>query len=474
MDNFLDKVRRTIDEQELLDPGDGVVAAVSGGADSVAMLLALNLLREELGIDLRVLHVNHGLRGEESDRDEALVAETAGRLGIPGEAVRIDLKAEAGEDKRSLQELAREVRYRKLEEAAERWGFSRIAVGHNADDQVETILENLLRGSGIDGLSGIPYKRGRIIRPLLEVPRREIEEFLGREQVNFCVDSSNLKTVYLRNRVRLELVPLLKQYNPNLTATLHRTAAALREDASLLEQLTRSAVSGMGIIVDEGSIRIPVAELLSQPLALQRRIVRLALQRMAGGAPGGSFQQVSRLLELATSQESGRVAHLSRGLQGRREYGWLVLERRGPQLDGGHWEYELSIPGRTVLPEAGGVIEAEIIERDLHPGGGGIIGKAMGQAGGRDRVALDLDRIRLPVYARRRRPGDRFYPLGLGGSQKVKEFFIDRKVSREMRDKTPVVGAGEDIYWLAGCRADARFAADCQTRRFLIFSYLTK
>ncbi|NPV92600.1 MAG: tRNA lysidine(34) synthetase TilS [Firmicutes bacterium] len=461
MDRLLERMKRTISSHGLADPGEVILVAVSGGADSVALLLALWLLRDELAVSLRVAHVNHGLRGEESEREQYFVAELAGRLGLPFEAIRLDMAVPQGEHLGSLQEKARELRYQALEEAASRGKASRIAVGHHADDQTETVLENLLRGSGIEGLAGIPYRREKIVRPLLDATRDEIEDFLWRRGEGFCTDSSNLKPVYLRNRIRLELMPLLKGYNPNLVETLGRTAEIMRDEGELLDWMAASAAAELGILFDGESIRLPAAGLLERPTALRRRIVRLALQRLSGGLQGVSYSHVASLLELAANPESGRQVHLTRELQGRREYEWLVLERRlSPAVDE-QWEYPLVIPGRTYIPELEAFIEADL--RD--PGALETRGPTNS-----NQAFLDFERLTMPICARRRRPGDRFYPLGAGGSQKVKEFLIDHKVPREDRERTAVVSSGDQVYWLAGWRADARFAANQETRRLLALS----
>lgn len=459
MAELIDRVKRTIGEHRLLEAGDRVLVAVSGGPDSVALLRVLQLLKPEFGLSLRVMHINHGLRGEESDREELFVARLAERLGVPAESVRISLADLARAGRGSLQQAGREIRYQLLQQAAERWRCSRIGLGHHADDQAETILEHLLRGSGLEGLTGMPYRRGPIIRPLLDVTRREIEAFLQQQQLEFCVDSSNLKPVYRRNRLRLELIPLLqREYNPGLVAGLNRMAALLRDEEQLLEELAGRAASGMGLVFDRERIKIPVAELLRQPIALQRRILRGALRRLAGQPGGVYYDQIASLLELANNPASGRTAHLTGRLQGRREYQWLVLEHRRRGDREGYWEHRLQIPGRTWLPEIGATIEAEIRETGRPEEGGG------------NRVILDLDRVSFPVFARQRRPGDRFSPLGVKGSQKVKKFLIDHKVPREARERVAVVGSGSDIYWLAGLRADARFAAGPATSRFLILT----
>ena len=458
MDRFLERIKKTIASHGLVSPGEVILVAVSGGADSVALLLALWLLREELAVSLRVVHVNHGLRGAESDGEQSFVEELAARLGLSFQAVRLELKV--GDHVASLQEKARELRYQALEETAARGRASCIAVGHHADDQAETVLENLLRGSGIEGLAGIPYKRGKIIRPLLDETREEIEDFLRRMGEGFCTDSSNLKLVYLRNRIRLELMPLLKGYNPNLVETLGRTAEIMRDEGELLDWMAASAAVQMGILFNGEVARLPVAGLLEQPAALQRRIVRQALHRLSGGLKGVSCSHVSSLLELAANQESGRRVHLTRELQGRREYDWLVLERRLPPGDNDYWEYRLSVPGRTYIPE----LEA-FIEADLHESG--TTDTRERESKNRNQALLDFDRLVTPICARRRRPGDRFYPLGAGGSQKLKEFLIDHKVPREDRERIAVVGSGDQVYWLAGWRVDARFAADNDTRRVL-------
>jgi len=461
---LLEKVKATIHRYGLLNAGDGVIVGVSGGPDSMALLHVLYSLREEYGLRLRVAHVHHGLR-EEADAEAALVEEISARWGLPCSVRRVDLRALAREKKCSLQEAGRWVRYKFMEEEAERWGCSRIALGHQAEDQAETVLEHFLRGSGLEGLAGMPYCRGKIVRPLLDVSREEIEAYLSERQIPWAVDASNLKPLYLRNRIRWELLPVLKKYNPNIVETLLRMAEIIREEAAFLDEQTARAegevVQEKSAPSGEGRVAVEVEKFKLLPRALQRRVLRRAVTRRSG-APGKiEFQHIEALLELVYNPASGRVLHLPHGLQGRREYNWLYIEKqeRGrAREERREWAYLLAVPGETVIPEAGAVIKARILDKQEMPS----------RPGGKRWVVLDYDRLSFPLWARKRRAGDRFLPSGLPGSKKLKDFFIDARVPQEQRERTVIVASEKEVYWVAGCRADARFLASAESRRGLL------
>lgn len=463
---LLERVKATIRRHNLLDPGDGVVVGVSGGPDSVALLHVLYSLREEYDLRLRVVHVHHGLR-EEAEKEAELVEKLSSQWALPCSVYRIDLRTLAKEKKCSLQEAGRAIRYQLMEEEAERWGCTRIALGHQAEDQVETILEHFLRGSGLDGLAGMPYRRDKIIRPLLDVSRSEIEAYLAEHQLPWAMDASNLKPLYLRNRIRWELLPVLKDYNPNIVGTLLRMAEIIREEEAWLEEQAAQAEEGMvrvaGAPHGEERVMVSIEKLKLLPRALQRRLLRRAVARLSGTLEKIEFQHIEGLLELVYNPASGRVQHLPHCLQGRREYHTLYIERRQTRQALREWAYPVVIPGKTLIPEAGVVLEAQILsKREISLG-----------SGGKNWVVLDYDRLSFPLWARKRKAGDRFLPAGLTKSKKLKDFFIDARVPREQRERTVIVASEKEIYWVAGYRADARFLASETTSRGLLLKVST-
>lgn len=341
---FLEKVENTIKEHCLLEPGIGVVAGVSGGPDSMALLHILAALRPEYGLRLRVVHINHGLRGAEADREEAFVVAQSASLAVPAKVYRIDVGAQAKQWKCSVEEAGHRVRYQCFAAWAKECGCERIAVAHHALDQAETVLENLLRGSGLSGLGGMDYRRGKVIRPFLEVTREEIDAFLAQKGISFCLDLSNLEPIYLRNQIRLELLPhLTGKYNPKLVQSLNRMSKIIREENALLEDLTTEALTRCAVWsypnnpfslashlkpADSDRAVLSIPRLLAEPKPIQRRLVRRLLGEVGGGLRKFSYLHVESVLELAQNPIGGRRVYLPGNIQGRREKGCLILEPR--------------------------------------------------------------------------------------------------------------------------------------------------
>ncbi|MDI6907277.1 MAG: tRNA lysidine(34) synthetase TilS [Thermoanaerobacterales bacterium] len=441
-------------------PGERVLVGVSGGPDSVALLDVLYRLCGELGIELSVAHLNHLLRGREAASDAAYVAGLADRYGLPLVLEECNVRDAWRERGGSLQAVAREMRYRFYERAAEKTGAARVALGHQADDHAETILFNFLRGTGIAGLAGIPPVRERYVRPLLAERRRTIEDYCRERGLAPREDASNLKRVYTRNRLRLELIPYLeREYNPNLVPTLLRMAEVLREEEALLEAEAGRVLAGVVRAVDEdAAAALERRPLLELPPALQRRVVRGAWEALPGGAEL-PFEHVERVLDLARRPRGGGRVELPGGARAVREGDRLVLRRGGGERPV-PFSYPLAVPGETAVPEAGKVIAATVAgaadglpdPRLLAPRG----------------TVLDLDRLAPPLTVRSRRPGDMFAPSG-GGTVKLKKFLIDAKVPRSARDAVPLVVDGEGrIAWVAGLRTAEFCRLTPRTRRAVI------
>lgn len=483
---MLKKMKRTIDKFNMIAPGDKILVGVSGGPDSVALLHGLWSLREELRLELNVFHLNHMMRGKEAEEDALFVEELARRFDLPVIVERVDVPRLIREAKASAQEVAREVRYRRFYRAAEKVGAQKIALGHNLNDQAETVLMRLLRGAGTDGLAGIPpVREGKIIRPLLEITRGEIEEYLAQQGLSARLDRSNRKTRYLRNRIRMRLIPLLeKDYNPRVVELLARLAEQAREEAGFLEGAAREAYRRLAReeaadgATGRAGVHLSLAGLRLEPMAIQRRVVRAALSRAKGDIRRVDFRHVEQVLELARVGRVEATLDLPGGIKARRTYTDLVIELEPPGSAGpgaGPGEpaapgevYTLQVPGLTALPAWGLTMQAELLP-------GHQAGDMPSAQDPRSPVAhLDFHRLSLPLKVRARRPGDRFQPLGLRGSKKLKDFFIDLKVPRRERDHIPLVVSGEDedIVWVVGWRIDSRFKVGPQTTHVLVLRAL--
>jgi tRNA(Ile)-lysidine synthase len=453
--------------RRLFVPGDHLLVAVSGGPDSVALLALLVELIPSWSLRLSVLHVNHGLRGEESDGDERFVAGLSDRLEITFRCERVDLGRAASGAMRgsSLQERAREARYEALARVGRELEVDRVALGHTADDQAETLLMWMLRGAGTAGLAGIPPARDSFfVRPLLDVTRAEILDYLEAQRLPYRTDSSNAKPLYVRNRVRRELLPLLKRYNPAIVTVLTRQADILRQEDLCLtqwvsEQLARiSRREGETVFLDR-------AGLLALPLALQRRLVRNLLRQTSGLVKGPTFQAVASVLDLAAWGQSGSRVTV-RGASVERAYGWLRFSPSGEcgsdhrNSAAGHdpsVTLNLPVPSSLRWPFTGQVIRACL-------GGPPAPGPAVGQTG--RAATFDADLVTLPLLVRSWTAGDWFRPAGLGGKRKkLQDYFADIKLARHERTRVPVLVAPEGIMWIGGYRADQRFLAGTGTAR---------
>lgn len=441
------KVQNTIRKYQMLRSGEKVVVAVSGGIDSSVLLHLLHRFSQMEGYSPHVAHLNHMLRGEESQRDADFVRDYARQLGLEATISSTAVKEAKGFRSGSLQESARRVRYAFLEEVAARVGAQKIALGHTRDDQAETVLVNLLRGAGLPGLRGIPpVREGRFVRPLIETSRREIEEYALQNQVSFVTDSTNLKESYLRNRIRLNLLPLLcEQYNPRLPESLAAVASILAEEEGLLESLASARLSSVLLLQDKGRTALSIPVLLREPVALRRRIL-IAASRMARSSDLPlSHLHVFALEELLSAQNGSQLSLPGR-MAAIKEYDRLVFTEQVRAPFPG-WEHPLSIDRLVRVPEARVRLKAEIHGRsevDL-------------KQSSPSRAFFDADGILFPLTVRSRRPGDYFYPLGGKGKKKLKEFLIDAKVPRGQRDDIPLLVSGEEIVWVVGLRIDERF-----------------
>lgn len=440
-------------------PGEKIVLGVSGGPDSMALLYVLYDLRDDLRCTLHVAHLDHMLRGEESKADAVYVVEHAWKLGLPIMVEAIDVRRMIM-TKESLESGARRIRYEFYERVMASVKADKVAQGHNADDQAETIMMRLLRGSGGQGLSGIPPVRDSIIRPLIETSRSEIDEYLRQLRITPRQDSSNLSTAYGRNKIRHELLPMLeREYSPNIKQILRQTGEILRAEDDLLTALAREAVDNCVQYPDARTIMIRISELRGYHLALQRRILRLAIKTLTGDLRRFDYGHIRDLLDLALCGITGIIISLPRQVSAEKTYDGLIL-RRGyePEIPTEPFDYHIKVPGETRIPNLSLLIKASKPERMS----GGYERNQIDE--GEFRAAFDYDKIRGDLYLRNRRPGDRFQPLGMSGTKKLKDFFIDEKIPRGSRDSVPILVDGNSILWVIGHRIDDRFKVTANTR----------
>jgi len=461
---LLHRVVKTIRSKGLVDRGQHVLVAVSGGPDSVAMLSLFHRLRSFWSLTMTAVHFNYGLRGAESDADQEFVAAFCRELGIPLDARRLDVQISSR--RTSLQAAARDLRYHAMMDLAEKCGADRIAVGHTADDQAETVLLWMLRGAGLTGLSGMPaFREGKIIRPLYEARRQDILAYLRAEGQSFRQDSSNSKPLYLRNRIRQEVIPILQRLVPSTVDALCRLADICREEDCYLDQQVAELCVSMIRQEPDGGWAIDRSFLQQLPRAVQRRVVRDFLRRCDSLHRSPSIRTVERVLQAVT--KSGRVSGVA--VKSTRLVAGNDLVQfipSGPR-ESSHDQRDhaasmiLAVPAQVTWAGTGQVIRVQ----ELAPR------QARAAAQGRSCIVVDADRVSGPLVVRAWQPGDRFYPFGMKGrSKKLQNFFTDLKVSVAARRRIPVVVAPEGIVWIVGYRQDERWAPTMATERCLVMT----
>ena len=405
----------------------------------------------ELDLTLKALYVDHNLRPSETPSEIAHCRELCEGMKVDFMVKSVDVKGHVKEHGGSKQEAARDLRYRSFHEAAMETGAHRVALAHNADDQTETIFMRLIRGAGPAGLSGIPARRGIFIRPLIEVERREIEDFLDEEGIRSVIDSSNLKTDYLRNRFRLVVMPELKKINPNLVRSVNNTVSILQEEERYLGIIVTKTLMKMISRKAEQRIELFLSPMEAMDIVILRRVLRRALDETEG-LRGIHFAHIEDIIRLVKEGKSGDRIYLPKGIRVIKDYSLLVITSEEPRKIA---LYELDPPGEVAIVGAGVVIKA-------------FIDEAGGDAGdGRTSVLLDAAAMEFPLKIRPRSPGDYFFPHGFGKRKKLQDFFVDGKVPREERDSIPVIFSGDDIVWVAGYRSDDRYRVTANTKKFL-------
>lgn len=450
-------VKATILKYGMLSLNDKIVVALSGGPDSVALLHILHSLSTDYSLTLYAAHLNHLLRGREAEEDAYFVRELAKKLKVEIRTEEADVKREAKEKGLSLQEAARRVRYDFLKRMAREVGASKVALGHQLDDQVETIFLRLIRGTGAEGFRGIPPKRElddkiTIIRPLIDISCQQIREYLKEKAVSFRTDSSNLCEDYLRNKVRLALLPLLCQLNPGFRERLIRTAKLWQADDEYLCAITEEKFC-QAILKDEERIVLDLKGLKGLRTPILSRILREAVKKARGDLRGITFPHIQAILRLIREGPSQGKVDLPEGLVVEREYERLRIGIRN-QESGIRFKYKIEVPETVEIREAGVKIQAKMAA-------GGEVEFASNIA------YFDLDKIKPPLIIRSRKEGDKFCPFGFAGTKKIKDLFIDLKIPARQRDRIPLLVDREGILWVVGYRRSNRAKVDSQIKRIL-------
>lgn len=444
-----DTVESYIKKNQMIQEGDGIIAAVSGGADSVCLLHVLAKLREKYSLKLEAVHVHHGLRGEEADRDAEFTRALCGRLKVSCRILYARVKEYAKKHSLSEEEAGRILRYKLLEQEAESREQEtgcpvKIAVAHHGDDSAETVLYNLFRGSGLQGMGGIRPVRGRIVRPLLCITREQILQYLDESGLEYCQDSTNQSWDYTRNRMRHRILPeIVKEINPKASRHILQAAEKIRQADEFLQASAAAWINGR--ISEESPKRIP-KELLQEPEILQAYVLRRILADAAGSEKDLSSRHVDALLDLLRGSV-GRRADLPGGIWAEREYTGLKIEKStAPEsVPPGH---ETGIPLEiTVFPREKSQENQEFPKNQYTKW-------------------FDYDKINGMLSVRRRRTGD-YITLAGGGRKSVKAYMIDEKIPAARRDSIFLLAEGSHVLWIIGYRISEYYKIGPQTTTIL-------
>ncbi len=461
MNDFIKKVRNYLTEYKMLQKKDRVVVGVSGGADSVCLFFVLLELKAEYELELYLVHIHHGIRGEEADADQAFVEALGRQFDIPVISRKKEVKAYGKKHGLSEEEAGRQVRYRVFEEVCREYKCNKIAVAHNMNDNGETMLFHLARGSGVGGLCGIPPVRGEIIRPLLGVTRNEIEAYLKEQNQPFRTDATNLTDDYARNRIRHMVIPVLEELNEKAIDHMSKTAEMLRETEAFLEKAVKEA-SLRVVTRKKGQYLLEIEPFKDYDAVIQKGILRTLLFELAGQKKDIESVHVESLRKLM-EMESGKRISLPYGLLGEKEYSRLLIKKQIATEKAEGYNIPIEKAGIYSIPGQEWYLEVDIVENTYK----------VNEIPKNDYTKwFDYDKICNTVHLRTRKNGDFLQIQKDGGTKKLKDYFMDEKISREEREQIPLLTDGPHVIWVIGKRISEMYKISEQTRQILRIKWI--
>lgn len=445
-----------IKENSMFAKGDKVIVAVSGGPDSICLLYILDELKKELGITLVGAHINHCLRGEESDKDEEYAKKTCESLNIDFYSKKIDVHKISEQKNISCEMAGREVRYEFFNELMIKLKANKIALAHNANDQAETILMRIMRGTGIEGIIGIKPVRDKIyVRPILNLSRSEIEKYCEVNNISPRIDKTNLESIYARNKVRLELIPYMEQnFNKDIIKTLNRLSDIVKKDNDYLESISTKEYEKYCEIHKERVILSKKAFLEHE--AIVSRIIRSALLEVNDNLYNFEKIHISSIVNLQ-KHETGKIIMLPQNIMAQNCYGNIHIYLNIKTVEENNNKYLLNINEKNFIQPLNKVIHIEVKAKTEFK-----------EIKGNDYIKyFDYDMIAQPIIYRYRKDGDKFMPLGMKGNKKLKDLFMDLKIPKDKRKEIPLICFGDDIGWVVGYRVSEKFKVSKDTKNIL-------
>lgn len=447
---MIKKVEQTILQYHLFENTNTILVALSGGADSVCLLSILKQLAPQYSLSLMAAHVNHGLRGEEANEDEEFVRALCKQWQIPLFVKQLDVAAYAKEMHMSIEQAGRKVRYDYFEELCAQNDTMKVATAHHKNDQAETVMMHVLRGAGLAGLAGIPYERKNVIRPLLALSREEVMIYLTENGLEHREDKSNQSMEYQRNRVRLSLMPILKEYNPNVVDTLATNARFLQQDKYFLEEVFETA--WRECLVDERADRMVFdrAKIAKFPFALFSRLI-ISVGKKLGLSLRLSYDKIqSMALYAAGTQMAEKKFDQQLCVRFEKEHVIFFPHSNCEEIA---FFYELSLDQKILIKEIDCWISLTSVSQKP--------GKSL------DSILIDAALIQLPLVVRSRQIGDWFCPVGMEGTKTIKKYLTDQKINKYAKNRVPIILSNHEVVWVAGMRQDRRFLPTEGTKSFL-------
>lgn len=454
-DSLKQKVLKTISENNMINSGDKILVALSGGPDSLTLLHILYSLKDQLNINIGAAHVNHLLRGNDAFKDENLCKTYCENLGLDFYLKRIDINEESKIKGISHEMAGREARYNFFEELSNKYGYNKIAIAHNLNDQAETILMRIMRGTGIEGLVGIKAVRDKkFIRPLIEISRAEIEHYCEENNLKAAIDETNFENIYSRNKIRLELIPYMeKNFNKDVIETLSRMSKLIKEDNEFIEDFALKIFEKYCYKKED---RVIInKEVLLQHKAIVSRVIRMALAEIKGNLYNIDNSHINDIIKLY-NHNTGKFIMLPNDIMVENVYKDLHIYIKIQENERDFYE-PLEINNKVISNLLKYSIELKTLNKDKN-----FVMKKNNMI-----KYFDYDKVKGDIYLRYRKDGDRFTPLGMKGSKKIKDLFMDLKVPRYERDRIPLLCFGNEIAWIVGYKVSDKFKIDCNTKRVL-------